>query len=411
MQVLDVAERLPAAEGELAAFYQARRGRPLWIDGYALRPEAWTVLSLVRGAERDGLEPQDYRLAELAAALTRARNRDPADLARAELALSRAWTAYLADLKTPKPGAELAFIDPALARPRPTVGRALTDLAHAPALSAHLAAATRMSPIYDAYRQALAEARTGAGEGDEALILANLERARALPADLGDRYIVVDAAAATLWLYENGKVVDTMPVAVGKRSQPTPMMAGLIRYAVFNPYWNMPQDLVREQVARPVVQRGLSALPADLELLSDWTPKARSLDPAEVDWEAVAEGRTPLRVRQKPSAWNTMGQVKLMLPNRLGIYLHDTPHRGVFDAERRNVSAGCVRLSDAPRLARTLLGGQQPEAGGLAEYRVDLPRPIPVYITYFTLGLEGARTVRRADPYGRDPVLLASLDA
>jgi murein L,D-transpeptidase YcbB/YkuD len=104
-----------------------------------------------------------------------------------------------------------------------------------------------------------------------------------------------------------------------------------------------------------------------------------------------------------------MGQVKLMLPNRLGIYLHDTPHRGVFSGERRNVSAGCVRLADAPRLARTLLNGAEPAHAGLAEYRVDLPRPTPVYITYFTLGLEEGRLVRRSDPYGRDPTLLASL--
>lgn len=407
----DLAKGLPAADRELAAFYARRAGRPLWADGYVLRPEADQVVRLVAGAERDGLSPQDYGAAELARLVAAARLGDPEVLARAELALSRAYGRYLADLKTAKAGAGMVFADPALA-PRPvTLTSALTELAHAPSADAHIAAAVRMNPIYRAYRAALARAR--AGEGDPAdlpLILANLERARALPAHLGERYVLVDAAAAHLWLYEDGQVVDTMPVAVGKPSQATPAMAGMIRYAVFNPYWNMPQDIVRERVAGPVARDGLAALPADLELLSDWTADARPLDPAEVDWAAVAEGRQPLRVRQKPSAWNTMGQVKLMLPNRLGIYLHDTPHRGVFDGARRNVSAGCVRLAEAPRLARRLLGGGDPVLSGLPEQRVDLPEPVPVYITYFTLGLEDGRLVHRADAYGRDKPLLAALE-
>lgn len=381
------------------------------MDGYALRPEAAQVVRLVGEAERDGLLSRDYAAADLVRVVAAARTRDPEALARAELALSRAYGRYLTDLKTPKAGAGLAFADPALI-PRPvTLTSALSDLARATSADAHIADAVRMNPIYRAYRAALAQARAGGGNpADLRLILANLERARALPADLGDRYVLVDAAAAQLWLYEDGKVVDSMPVAVGKPSQATPAMAGMIRYAVFNPYWNMPQDIVRERVAGPVARNGLAALPADLELLSDWTAAAWPLDPAEVDWAAVAEGRQPLRVRQKPGAWNTMGQVKLMLPNRLGIYLHDTPHRGVFTGARRNVSAGCVRLSDAPRLARRLLGGADPPLSGLPEQRADLPRPVPVYITYFTLGLEDGRLVRRPDAYGRDAPLLAALD-
>lgn len=308
----------------------------------------------------------------------------------------------------------MIFTDPGLAPRLPTISSALTELSLARSPEAHLAAATRMNPIYQAYRTALAEHRAGRGDAsqaDERLIRANLERARALPPDLGERFVLVDAAAARLWLYEDGQVADSMPVAVGKASQPTPVMAGRIRYAVFNPYWNMPQDLVRENVANRVLSEGPGHLAAsDLELLNDWSPAARRLDPLEVDWAAVAAGRQPLRVRQRPGPANMMGSVKLMLPNQLGIYLHDTPYRGVFAAARRAVSAGCVRLEDAPRLVARLLDGAERPRSDAPEQRVDLPRPVPVYITYFTLGLERGRLAPRPDPYRRDPALLARLD-
>src|SRR5690606_35207830 len=73
--------------------------------------------------------------------------------------------------------------------------------------------------------------------GDAALAVANLERARALPAHLGRRFILVDVAAQRLWLYEDGVATTTMKVVVGEPAHATPAMAGTMRYAVFNPYW------------------------------------------------------------------------------------------------------------------------------------------------------------------------------
>ena len=93
----------------------------------------------------------------------------------------------------------------------------------------------------------------------ERLLELNLERARALPVGLGERHVVVDAAAARLYLYEDGQVKDTMKVIVGKPTEQTPMIAGLIRYAVLNPYWNVPPDLVEvaDRAARPQEGRRL----------------------------------------------------------------------------------------------------------------------------------------------------------
>jgi len=191
------------------------------------------------------------------------------------------------------------------------------------------------------------------------------------------------------------------------------MMAGVVRYAVFNPYWNIPVDLVRDDYARRVLRHGVSALEAErLEVMSDWSARARPVDPASVDWSEVAAGRRLLRVRQLPGGDNMMGQVKLMLPNELGIYLHDTPHRWAFDADQRTFSSGCVRLERAMPLARRLLGPAAPQAASPApEQRVDLPEPVPVFITYFTAWPAGGTVELRRDAYRRDGPVLAALEA
>ena len=142
-----------------------------------------------------------------------------------------------------------------------------------------------------------------------------------------------------------------------------------------------------------------------LEILSGWDARATRLDPAKVDWRAAAAGRTELRMRQLPGPDNMMGRIKFMLPNPLGIYLHDTPNKAVFGAADRRRSSGCVRLEDAPRLARRLFGGTAPAPNGTPEQRADLPRPVPVYILYLTASPADGAVAMQPDAYRRDPAV------
>lgn len=245
----------------------------------------------------------------------------------------------------------------------------------------------------------------------ERLIRANLERARAFPTVFDGRLLWVNVPAAQLSIIEGGVVRATMRIVAGTPQMPTPPMAGQIRFAVFNPYWNIPVDLVRDRVAPAILREGTAYLDRlDFEPLSDWGAAPHRLDPHAVDWQAVAQGRVDLRVRQRPGPANQMGRVKFMFPNELGIYLHDSPERALFGRRERWLSAGCIRLEDAGRIASWLLGRPLPQRPGPVEQRVDLARPTPVYIGYLTAAPTERGVAFHPDVYRRDAALLAALE-
>jgi L,D-transpeptidase YcbB len=244
----------------------------------------------------------------------------------------------------------------------------------------------------------------------ERVIILNMERARRLPtaADKG-RYILVDAGAARLYMYEDGKLVDSMNVIVGNSVTQTPMMAAELSYVQLNPYWNVPPDLAANLVGKRVLEQGLTYLvERDYEVLSDWTEEAELVDPATVDWKAVADGSVTIRLRRGPGPWNSMGDMKFMIPNDFGIYLHDVPdpEEPMFASDNRWISNGCIRLEDAHRLQKWVFG-KPPTPSGVPEERVDVPDPVPVYITYFTAAPTRDGVAFRPDRYDRDQKLLA----
>jgi murein L,D-transpeptidase YcbB/YkuD len=198
------------------------------------------------------------------------------------------------------------------------------------------------------------------------------------------RFVLVDAASARLFMVEDGQVRDSMRVIVGKADAQTPTITSQIYYATLNPYWNVPDDLARTIIAPNVLKYGVGYLAVRrYEVLDSFGDQANRIDPSEVDWKAVAAGRAAIKVRQLPGPGNSMGEVKFGFPNAHGIFLHDTPKKELFYGAERALSNGCVRLEDAPRLARWLLG-RDPSAldADVPEQHVALPRAMPIYITY-----------------------------
>jgi murein L,D-transpeptidase YcbB/YkuD len=241
------------------------------------------------------------------------------------------------------------------------------------------------------------------------ILMINMERARRLPAP-GElkRHIVVDAGAARILMYEDGMLVDSMRAVVGSNATQTPMMAALIRYANVNPYWNVPESLNRTLVAPRVLEHGLGYLSErNYEIFADWTEDSPRLDPATVDWQAVKDGKLPLRIGRRPGPGNSMGDIKFMMPNDFGIYLHDTHDKTVFRKDNRWISNGCVRVEDAKRLAAWLFGAMPHVADPSVQTRVELTPPVPVFVTYLTVSAGPEGVAFRNDHYGRDTAVLA----
>lgn len=196
------------------------------------------------------------------------------------------------------------------------------------------------------------------------------------------RYLLVDANSARLYMIEDGRVQDTMRVIVGKPETPTPELKDVLNYETLNPYWHVPADLTQSLVAVRVLKEGPSYLTSHgYEVVSGYTTDARVLPASSVDWKAVAAGNAQVFVRQRPGPANSLGHFKFNLPNGDGIYLHDTPKKELFASDQRNLSHGCVRLEDAQRLARWLLG-KDPPADSVPEENILLPRPVPILISY-----------------------------
>ncbi len=207
------------------------------------------------------------------------------------------------------------------------------------------------------------------------------DRAPAVPAR--GRAVLVDAASARLYMIDNGRVVDSMRVIVGKPDAATPELHSTLWYATINPYWNVTPELTRTLIAPNVLRLGYSYLARQgYEVVTDLGKDGKILPPESVDWKAVAAGSEKVLVRQRPGPANSMGEVKFNIPNSDGIYLHDTPRKELFSTDNRSLSHGCVRLEDAPRLARWLLGRDPDAQDAGPEQYVPIPSGVPIVITY-----------------------------
>lgn len=390
------------ARRRLKNVYARQNFRPLWASTGRIGSEADAFLGFLESADLDGLKPSSYNIAKLRQAIEDSRSGDPRSIALAELELSKAFARYVADLRR-RPKAGMAYADERLKpakklREDAVLGAALL----ARPFADYVSSMGWMSPHYLRMRNLLARAREqGGSEELLARIRLNLERARLLPGPWV-HHIVVDAVSARLWYYQAGRQEGTMRVVVGAAETQTPMLAGMLQYAILNPYWNIPTYLAQKNIAQKILS-GRTLASMHIEALSDWSTSPARLDPGTIDWQAVASGMQEIRLRELPGPSNSMGKVKFLFPNDEGIYLHDTPNTDLFKKDDRHLSNGCIRLEDAARLGKWLLGRsirfdtKQPP-----EQLVALPVPVPVYLTYFTV-TEAAKGVQvMPDVYGHD---------
>jgi murein L,D-transpeptidase YcbB/YkuD len=249
-------------------------------------------------------------------------------------------------------------------------------------------------------------------------VLANLERARWLPSDMGERRAEVNIAGFALKVLEKDKVALEMPVVVGTKVRRTPIFSSRITSLIFNPTWTVPPKLAREDML-PKLRKDPNFLAGQgIQMFDSWDNDSNPVNAAEINWQDPAVDINRWRLRQEPGAHNALGQVKFNLPNRFDVYLHDTPHREKFERSVRTFSSGCVRLGNPLGLMEYLLGGmsewsperrQQALKDGVTRW-VTISRPLPVYLLYQTAALDETGTVQfREDIYDRDLMVLRAI--
>ncbi len=400
-----------SADQAVASFYAARGGAPFWLRSGADSPAARELIGTLERAQLDGLASGPALAEQAKALMARASAGDPAALASADRLLSAAFVMYVQAVQTPPPG--MTYADAWVAPRHLTAGQILARAAAAPSLAAHVRTVASVNPLYAELRDAAWTQLEANGGQLDPRVAASLDRARDMP--FQDRYIMVDAAAARLYMIEDGRIADSMKVIVGTPDDPTPMLASTIYYATLNPYWHVTPELVRSLIAPNVLSQGLGYLKRQGYQVqaADGGDQAPLVDPSSVDWQAVADGRATVRVRQLPGPANSMGRMKFGFPNATDIYLHDTPVKEKFASADRSLSHGCIRLEDAERLGRWMMGREPVADSSAPELNVALPTPIPIYVTYLTAQPQGGQLSFVDDSYGLDartvPQVVAAL--
>jgi murein L,D-transpeptidase YcbB/YkuD len=245
-------------------------------------------------------------------------------------------------------------------------------------------------------------------------IALNLERWRWLPARLGERHLLVNIPGFTLEVREQDRAVLAMRVVVGKELSRTPMFSDSITYLVFNPIWELPIEIAKNEVL-PSIQKDPEYLAKNhLRLYQRHGRGSREVDPAKVDWQKITPEEFGFAVKQDPGPENSIGHVKFMCPNQFAVYLHDTPAGRLFTATQRDYSHGCVRVERPLDLALYLLRGKAGWDSAriaaafdtLKNKVVKLPEPVPVHILYWTTWVDerGVAQFRR-DVYAVDSLL------
>lgn len=374
---------LPAVLLALPSTPAAAQPAPVWS-----RETAGQLLHAVQAIGADGLDPRDYAPDRLAAAIA------GADDAALQIAATDSYRRLAHDLAQGHVGADrrTAWFIPALAATPAAIdthmARALAD----GRIAAFLDALLPRDPQYRALKAALA-ATPPAEKARIETLKVNLERWRWMPRDLGTRYLFVNVPSYTLALSIDGRVAATHRVIVGKPATPTPQFQATVSGAVINPWWEIPSSIIAESVGALVRKQPELA-------------RARGYV-----WSSDEAGH--LRVRQAPGDTNSLGRMKLVMPNPFSVFVHDTPAKALFAKPARAFSHGCIRTERPLDLAAELSGRARRDIDAMVAagetVTIDVPA-LPVYVVYLTAMADASGKVSLfPDVYGRDDAVAAEL--
>lgn len=232
----------------------------------------------------------------------------------------------------------------------------------------------------------------------------NMERVGARFIDFNRRYVVVNIPSAQVEAIENGEVARRYIAVVGRPQNPSPEVDATISAINFNPTWTVPQSIIKKEIG-PHMVRDPSYLSRQRMSVIDGS--GRTVDPKSIDWSSGKAAN--YTVRQAYGAGNSLGQLRIQMPNSDSVYMHDTPSKRLFGSVDRFFSHGCVRVQGVNDLAAWLLGsgwdakrvGQEIATGARKDQAI--PDRVPVHWVYMTAYVTPDGTAHfRPDVYNLD---------
>jgi murein L,D-transpeptidase YcbB/YkuD len=406
----------PAA---MRSFYAGRHNQPLWSGNDAERGQAKAVEDYLAQSWSQGLNPENYHVAEIQPLLNA---KDPASAVSLELLTTDAVIRFGHDVTGMRLKPSSIGQDPKYWR-RPMDAAAVLDSVGKAGDPAD--AVTALAPQDKTYKALQAEMIRLAGRAPDRAhmeqIAANLERLRWLDQTKPDRYVLVNIPQQMLWGISNGKPEIQMEVVVGQVQRPTMSFKTNITGIRFNPRWTVPQSIKMKDFLPILVNDPSILADKGIELYRIDHGRHVTVDPARVNWRGVTpDDMKKFHMVQTPGYDNSLGLIRVLMPDDYDIYLHDTNHRDLFVKNQRFFSSGCVRLSDPVTMAHFVLedrkGWNDDEMQKLVAKgtQTDIPvdHPLPIYLVYLTvwMGPKG-HLVYGQDVYGWDRQLIAALKA
>ncbi|MEP2942638.1 MAG: L,D-transpeptidase family protein [Hyphomicrobiales bacterium] len=244
-------------------------------------------------------------------------------------------------------------------------------------------------------------------------IIANMERWRWMPRDLGELHVVANVPSYNVTIMKNGEKIHRTRTVVGKTKHKTPIFSDEMEFVVVNPYWNVPYSIASKELLPNIRANPGYVRSRNYEILSG----GRVINPTSVNWNENSFKR--LRIRQRPGGRNALGNVKFLFPNDYAIYFHDTPSKSLFQRASRAFSHGCVRIHNPFEFGDVLLkqskgwknGSLKKMVGGKEKWiKLKKDERIPVHITYFTAVSDAGGDISyKSDVYGHNTRLKRAL--
>ncbi|HLY00379.1 MAG TPA: L,D-transpeptidase family protein [Roseiarcus sp.] len=222
-------------------------------------------------------------------------------------------------------------------------------------------------------------------------LASSADRLAGLNFSFEDRYVAVNLPSTSVEAVESGRVVHRYVAIVGDPEHPSPEISAHIQVVNLNPTWTVPTSIIKKEII-PRMQRDPGYLArAKIRILDG---SGKEINPKSVNWST--ERAANYTLRQDSGAGNSLGSIRIGMPNKLAVYMHDTPSKGLFGADYRFLSHGCVRVQGVYDLAAWLLEGTAGPSGGWDKaalmakikeggaYDIKLVRAVPVIWVYLT---------------------------